>query len=116
VLNRYLGQGATYEAAQRLPGVNRLERDAGLRVRVQVTARLEDARPGDMVALVSNGLYNAVLDQQMVSILADRTPLDATAGSLVSVAQAHDVSCILLRWIAAAKAPNVAAHDSTMGP
>ena len=113
VLNRYLGQGATYQAAQHMPGVHRLERALGLRARVQVTARLEDARPGDVVALVSNGLYNAVSDQQMGSILAGRTPLDVTAGSLVSVAQAHDaaddVSCILVRWVAEAKAPNVAA-------
>jgi PPM family protein phosphatase len=112
VLNRYLGQGATYEAAQRVPGANRLERALGLRVRVEVTARLEDARPGDVVALMSNGLYNAVSDAQMACILAGQTPLDATADSLVGVAQAHDapddVSCVLLRWTAA-EAKGVAA-------
>lgn len=111
VLNRYLGEGATYEAANRLPGVNRLERALGLRGRVQVTSRFEDAQPGDVVALMSNGLYDAISEAQMARILGGRTHLDAMADSLIGVAQAHgapdDVSCVLLRC-APAEAEDVA--------
>jgi serine/threonine protein phosphatase PrpC len=101
VLNRYIGEGATFEAANRLPGVSRLERALGLRERVHVTSRSEDAQPGDVVALMSNGLYDAISEAQMARILGGRTPLDAMADSLIGVAQAHgapdDVSCVLLR-------------------
>ena len=102
-MNNYLWQGVAYDVAERLPDASTLARAVGMGTRVQVTARLEDARAGDLVLLVSNGLYNAVADAQLARILADRTMLAAIADNLVSVAEAHhaadDVSCILLRWI-----------------
>lgn len=102
VLTHYLRQGITHEAAKRVPGVNRLERALGLRGRVETTARVEDARPGDVVALTTNGLYNAVSEAEMARILAGGTTLEAMADSLVGVAQADnaadDASCVLVRW------------------
>jgi protein phosphatase len=102
-MNNYLWQGVAYDVAERMPDAHTLARAVGLGTRVQVTARLEDARAGDLVILVSNGLYNAISDAQMARILAEQTTLDGIANNLVSVAQAHhaadDVSCILLRWI-----------------
>jgi protein phosphatase len=114
LLERYVAQGATREAAERIPGANRLERALGLRPRVEVTTRLEDTRPGDVVALVSNGLYTSVRDISMARLVADRSSLDAMADNLISLAQAHgasdDTSCVLLRWIAEnEEAPNIAA-------
>jgi protein phosphatase len=113
LLERYVAQGATREAAERIPGANRLERALGLRPRVEVTTRLEDTRPGDVVALVSNGLYTSVGDISMARLVAGRSSLDAMADNLIGLAQAHhasdDASCILLRWSAEAEAPNVAA-------
>jgi serine/threonine protein phosphatase PrpC len=76
---------------------------------VQVTARLEDARAGDLITLVSNGLYNAISDAQMARILADGTTLEDIADHLIRVAQerhaADDISCILLRWIGGDEEP-----------
>jgi protein phosphatase len=101
-MNNYLWQGVAYDVAERMPDAHTLARAVGLSTRVQVTARIEDARAGDLVLLVSNGLYNAISDAQMVRILAEQTTLAAIADNLVSVAQAHhapdDVSCLLLRW------------------
>lgn len=112
-LNRYLDQGVTYDVAQRMPDASCLARALGLHVRVRVAVRIEDAWPGDVVAVVSNGLYNAVSDQQMARILSGRTSVHEMADNLVNVAQAHnapdDVSCILLRWAAAKAAPESAA-------
>jgi protein phosphatase len=102
-MNNYLWQGVAYDVAERMPDAHTLARAVGLSTRVRVTARLEDARAGDLILLVSNGLYNAISDAQMARILAERTTLAAIANNLVGVAQAHhaadDVSCILLRWI-----------------
>jgi protein phosphatase len=103
-MSHYLWRGVAYDVAERMPDAYTLARAVGLGKRVQVTARLEDARAGDLILLVSNGLYNAISDAQMARVLAERTTLSAIADNLVSVAQAHhtadDVSCILLRWIA----------------
>jgi serine/threonine protein phosphatase PrpC len=112
-LNRYLGRGVEYDVAKRMPDASLLARALGLHGRTRVTVRVEDARPGDLVVLVSNGLYNAVSDPQMARILAGRTPLAAMADALISAAQAHgaadDVTCVLLRCVATEEAPNLAA-------
>ena len=112
VLERYVAQGAPREAAQRMPGAGRLDRALGLRARLEVTARLEDTRPGDVVVLASNGLYTSVRDISMARLVAGRSSLDAMADNLISHALAHDapddVSCILLRW-GVAEATGVAA-------
>ena len=112
VLERYVAQGASREAAERMPGANRLDRALGLRARVEVTTRLDDPRPGDVVALVSNGLYDSVRAVSMARLLAGRSSLHAMADDLISLAQAHeapdDVSCIVLRW-GVAEATGIAA-------
>jgi protein phosphatase len=104
VLNRCVAEGATYEAAQRMPDATRLERALGLRARVEVTTRVEDTRPGDVVALVSNGLYTSVRDISLARLVAGRSSLGAMVDDLINLAVAHDapddVSCVLLRWIA----------------
>jgi serine/threonine protein phosphatase PrpC len=75
-------------------------------------SRVVDVRPEDVVALVSNGLYDALSGQQVAWILGGRGPLHAMADHLVRVAEAHrapgDVSCVLPRCIAEKAAP--AAH------
>lgn len=103
VLNRRVAEGATYEDAQRMPDATRLERALGLRARVEVTTRVEDTRPGDVVALVSNGLYTSVGDISMARHVAGRSSLGSMVDNLIHLAVAHDapddVSCMLLRWI-----------------
>jgi protein phosphatase len=102
VLNRRVAEGATPEDAQQMPDANRLDRALGLRARVEVTTRVEDTRPGDVVALVSNGLYNSVRNLSMARLVAGRASLGAMVDDLIHLAVAHDaaddVSCILLRW------------------
>jgi protein phosphatase len=102
-MNNYLWQGVAYDVAERMPDAHTLARAVGLSTRVQVTARLEDALAGDLVLLVSNGLYNAISDAQMARILGAGTTLADIANNLIRVAEgrraADDVSCILLRWI-----------------
>ncbi len=103
-MNNYVWQGVAYDVAERMPDAYTLARAVGLSTRVQVTARLEDARAGDLITLVSNGLYNAISDAQMARMLAEGTTLADLANNLIRVAEgrhaADDVSCILLRWIA----------------
>jgi protein phosphatase len=103
VLNRRVAEGATHEAAQQMPDANRLERALGLRARVEVTTRVEDTRPGDVVALVSNGLYNSVHTIAIARLVAGKASLGAMVDELIHLAVAHDaaddVSCILLRWV-----------------
>ena len=102
-MNNYLWQGVAYDVAERMPDARTLARAVGLSTRVHVTARLEDARAGDLITLVSNGLYNAISDAQMARILADGSTLEDIADHLIRVAQgrhaADDISCILLRWV-----------------
>ncbi|MEP7125963.1 MAG: hypothetical protein ABJE95_33835, partial [Byssovorax sp.] len=70
VRNRWLDEGASPEVAARAPSADQLARALGFRERVDVTACLEDARPGDVVALVTNCIYDVVSDPQMALLLA----------------------------------------------
>jgi len=110
-LNEYLRRGVPLDVADRKPGKDALTRALGLKEKVDVTSRMEDARPGDVVLLISNGIYDVVCDWQIARVLAGWIGAAATANELHALAQAHDstddTSCILLRWTAG-EAPSAA--------
>ena len=101
-LNSYLWQGVALDVAQRRPDKDALTRALGLKEKIDVTSRMEDARPGDVVLLCSNGISDAISAKQIAAVLAGRSDLAATADALIAGAQARggpdDVSCVVLRW------------------
>lgn len=101
-MNEYLNMGATQEAAARMRDSAALSRALGTQERVNVDARREDAQIGDLVLLCTDGLTNAVSEEQIARVLAGRSNLDATADALMGIASARraadDVTCIVVRW------------------
>ena len=101
-LNAYLWRGVALDVAERMPDKDALTRALGLKETVDVTSRMEGARPGDVVLLCSNGLYDVMPAWQLAAILAARSELAATVAALIAGAQARgapdDVTCVLLRW------------------
>jgi protein phosphatase len=101
-MNEYLNMGATPEAAARMRDAAALSRALGTQERINVDVRREDAEPGDLVLLCTDGLSNVVSDEQLALVLAGRSDLDATVAALMSIASARgatdDVTCILVRW------------------
>ena len=104
-LNAYVWRGVPLDIAQRRPDKDALTRALGLKERVEITSCLEDARPGDVVLLCSNGVSDAIPELQIAALLAGGSHLAATADALIAGAQARgapdDVTCVLLRWSAA---------------
>ena len=101
-LNAYLWRGVALDVAERMPDKDALTRALGLKEKVDVTPRIEDVRPGDIVLLCSNGIYDVMSEWQLAAVLAGRSELATTADALLAGAQAHgapdDVTCVLLRW------------------
>jgi protein phosphatase len=106
-LNAYLWKGVPLDVAERRPDKDALTRALGLKEKVDVTSRMEDVRSGDVVLICSNGLYDAMPQQQLAAVLAGRSELAATADALIAAAQARgapdDVTCVLLRWSTASE-------------
>lgn len=103
-LHEYLRRGVPLDIAERRPDKNALSRALGLKEKVEVSSHLEDVRPGDVVLVVSNGIYDVVVEPQIAQVIAAWSGADATANELIRLAQAHrsgdDTTCILLRWSA----------------
>ena len=63
---------------------------------------MDEARPGDVVLLCSNGLYGVLSDPELAGVLAGRSDVEATADALIAFADARraadDATCIVLRW------------------
>jgi PPM family protein phosphatase len=101
-LNEYLGMGASRAAAMRMPDHAFLSRALGTRERIEVDVRMEDARPGDVVLLCTDGLSNIVTDEQIARVLAGESDVEATAAALIAAAEAlgaqDDVTCVVLRY------------------
>ena len=106
-LNAYLWKGVALDVAERMPDKDALTRALGLREQVDVTSRMEDVRPSDIVLLCSNGISDVMSEWQLAAVLAGRSDLAATADALIAGAQARgapdDVTCVLLRWSTASE-------------
>jgi len=93
---------ATSSAAQVRTVRQVLTRALGLWDGVEVDARIEAARPEDLLLICSDGLAGVVADDEIVDILESEAPLDATAWALIERANEYggpdNVTCVLVRW------------------
>ena len=101
-LTEYVWRGLPIDAALRMRDQAGLSRALGVKEHVDVTVAMDDARRGDVVLLCSNGLYEALSDEEMLGVLAGRSDVEATAEALIALAGARgaqdDVTCVVLRW------------------
>jgi len=106
-LNAYLWRGVALDVAERMPDRDALTRALGMKEKMDITSRMEDVRPGDIVLLCSNGIHDVMSDWQIAAVIAGRSDLAATADALIAGAQARgapdDVTCVLLRWSTASE-------------
>jgi serine/threonine protein phosphatase PrpC len=79
-----------------------LTRALGLWEGVEVDARIEPAKPDDLLLICSDGLAGVVDDEEIVGILEAEAPLDTTAWALIERANEYggpdNVTCVLVRW------------------
>jgi PPM family protein phosphatase len=81
---------------------HKLARSIGTRFEVTVDTRTEEARPGDVLLLCSDGVSGVMEDAEIAAALVEHHDLDAAATTLLDRAEengAHDdLTCVLLRW------------------
>ena len=79
-----------------------LTRALGALPNVDVATRVEDAEPGDVLLLCSDGLSGVVADRDIAAIIAAHQELGEAARSLVERANAaggpDNITCVLARW------------------
>ena len=107
-LTEYIWRGVPLDVAESRPDRHTLSRGLGVRERVDATVCMDDAWPGDLVLLCSNGLYGVLSDAELAAVLAGKSEIEATADALIAFADARraadDATCVVLRW-----APTLAA-------
>jgi PPM family protein phosphatase len=79
-----------------------LTRSLGEGPAVQPDARREEARPGDLLLLCTDGLTASLGDAEIAAVLAERGDLRDLAAELIERAgekgAANDTTVVLLRW------------------
>jgi protein phosphatase len=103
-LTEDIWRGVPLDVAESRPDKAALSRALGLREKVDVTVCMDDARPGDLVLLCTNGLYGVLSDVELAAVLAGKSEVEATADALIAFADARraadDATCVVLRWAA----------------
>lgn len=101
-LTEYIWRGVPLDVAESRPDKHALSRGLGVRDTVHATVGMDDARPGDIVLLCTNGLYGVLSDAELAAVLAGRSDVEATADALIAFVVARraadDATCIVLRW------------------
>jgi serine/threonine protein phosphatase PrpC len=79
-----------------------LTRSVGASDAIEVEMRYLTPRAGDVLLLCSDGLTNAVSDQDIAAILVSNTDLDVAADQLITRANEHggpdNITVALQRW------------------
>jgi PPM family protein phosphatase len=100
--NECLRMGGELEGLPVAEHGHKLARSLGGRFTVEVDARAEDARPGDVLLLCSDGVSGMLDDAEIAAVLVEHHDLDAAALALIERAEengAHDdLTCVLVRW------------------
>jgi PPM family protein phosphatase len=102
VTNEWIGQGMTAELAKSLPIGKELTRAVGTRPTVDVGARAEEVRSGDVLLLTSDGVHGLVKEGELTGILAELG--DLASGVDRIIARANDKggtdnnTAVLVRW------------------
>jgi serine/threonine protein phosphatase PrpC len=68
-LPEYVWRGMALDIAESRPDKNALSRGLGIRATVNVAVGMDDAKPGDVVLLCSNGLYGVMSDRELAAVL-----------------------------------------------
>ena len=102
LLHDLIWAGVPLDMAEARPNNHALTRVLGIRRSVDVTARYETTRPGNIVLLCTDGLTRVVSNQEVAGILVDGSGLDAMAARLITRANDNggpdNVTCVLVRW------------------
>jgi PPM family protein phosphatase len=114
--NECLRMGGELEGLPVAEHGHKLARSVGSRFVVEVDARAEEARVGDVFLLCSDGVSGVLDEDEIAAVLVDPHDLDAAALALIERAEengAHDdLTCVLVRWTQkethAARAPGEA--------
>lgn len=103
LLHDLLWAGVPLDMAEARPNKHALTRVLGVARSVEVTARYEANKPGDIVLLCTDGLTRVVENNEIAGILAFGGNLDAMAARLIVRANDNggpdNVTCVLVRWI-----------------
>jgi PPM family protein phosphatase len=101
--NECLRMGGELEGLPVAEHGHKLARSIGTRFAVEVEARLEEARAGDVLLLCSDGLSGVMQDAEIAAALVEHHDLDTAARTLLDRAEengAHDdLTCVLVRWM-----------------
>jgi protein phosphatase len=102
VANAWIAEGMEVALATRLPVGRELVRAVGTRPAVDVDARVEEMRPGDVLLLTSDGVHGLVTDRELAGILADLGDLAGGVDRIIARANAEggkdNSTAVLVRW------------------
>jgi serine/threonine protein phosphatase PrpC len=102
LFNDLLARGVALEWAETVPTRGALTRSLGLELDVDVTVRIETARPGDVLLLCTDGLSGVVDMEDIAYILAHHDDAEGAAAELVAEANAlggpDNITVVVVRW------------------
>jgi serine/threonine protein phosphatase PrpC/DNA invertase Pin-like site-specific DNA recombinase len=100
-----IARGMPEEIALARPDRSSLTRAVGAAAKVDPSIRFEDAAPGDVLLLCSDGLHRMVPDAEIAAILADAPTARAAVDRLIACANERggrdNVTAVVLRWTGA---------------
>jgi protein phosphatase len=102
VANAWIAEGMEVDLATKLPVGRELLRAVGTRPAVDVDARVEEMRPGDVLLLTSDGVHGPVKDRELAEILGKLGDLVGGVDQIIARANAEggkdNSTAVLVRW------------------
>src|SRR5262249_54029460 len=102
-LSRYVGEVPAGLAAFARQAPHTLTRALGIEKTVRLDTRVEAACAGDLFLLCTDGLTDAVPEEDIAAILRRPANLEEMVAALIDRANAHggpdNVTCVLARWM-----------------
>jgi protein phosphatase len=102
LLNECLWHGMPVDQAEAMPNRYALTRALGVHRNIELSARLEGVKPGDLILICTDGISKVLARQEIAALLAEAGELGATARRFI--ARANDAggpdnaTAVLLRW------------------
>jgi serine/threonine protein phosphatase PrpC len=100
--NALIAEGTPEHEALALPNAPMLVRALGAKERVDVSARIETAAPGDVLLLCTDGLHGVLAAPEIAGIILEASDLRAVAERLVARTNERggpdNVTVVLVRW------------------
>lgn len=102
LLNECLWHGMPVDQAEAMPNRYALTRALGVHRNIELSARLEEVKPGDLILICTDGISKVLPRKEIAALLAEAGELGATAQRFI--ARANDAggpdnaTAVLLRW------------------